>query len=216
MARSLRRVWQGLPWQSSGLDSTLALQGAQAPSLVRELRSHMLCSTAPPAPEKKYMTFCLRHLWVMAWGSSLSIFMPLVSDRAEYSNAEETGQLHLAGSRPPHRHSQSCWEHCWVCRHTWYIRQGPGRKQMACSKRIMWESWMKGLFTEVWAALRVWKQWSWYQPSTINSTRPEGTGTEQAAWRAVGFCLRGTDSSQWPHKEGVKGKTLWAELCPSP
>ena len=32
--------------------------------------------------------------------------MPLVSDRAEYSNAEETGQLHLAGSRPPQTFSE--------------------------------------------------------------------------------------------------------------
>ena len=121
----------------------------------------------------------------MAWGTSLSIFTPLVSDRAEYSNVEETGQLSRAGSRLPHRHSQSCREHCWGCRHTWYIRQGPGRKQMACSKRLMRESWMKGLFTEVWAALHVWKQWSWYQPSTVHSTRPEGTGSEQAAWREL-------------------------------
>lgn len=37
----------------------------------------------------------------MAQDTSLSIFMPLVSDRAEYSNAEETRQLNLAGSHPP-------------------------------------------------------------------------------------------------------------------
>ena len=33
---------QGLPWQSSGKDSTLPLQGLRVQSLVREVRSHML------------------------------------------------------------------------------------------------------------------------------------------------------------------------------
>ena len=38
MSRSL----PGIPWRSSGWDSTLPLQGARVQSLVSELRSHML------------------------------------------------------------------------------------------------------------------------------------------------------------------------------
>ena len=36
----------GLPWQSSGYDSTLPLQGVWVRSLVKELRSHMPCHAA--------------------------------------------------------------------------------------------------------------------------------------------------------------------------
>ena len=36
-------VREGLPWWSSGEDSALPLQGAWIPSLVGELKSHMLC-----------------------------------------------------------------------------------------------------------------------------------------------------------------------------
>ena len=35
----------GLPWQSSGSDSVLPMQGAWVRSLVREQSFHMLCST---------------------------------------------------------------------------------------------------------------------------------------------------------------------------
>ena len=37
---------EGLPWPSSGEDSTLPLQGTRVRSLVRERRSHKLCGTA--------------------------------------------------------------------------------------------------------------------------------------------------------------------------
>ena len=38
---STKSVGWRLPWQSSGSDSTLSMQGVQFQSLVRELRSHM-------------------------------------------------------------------------------------------------------------------------------------------------------------------------------
>ena len=40
------RNGEGFPWQSSGQDSMLPLQGAQVQSLVRERRTHMLRSAA--------------------------------------------------------------------------------------------------------------------------------------------------------------------------
>ena len=40
------KVLQGLPWQSSGEDSTLLFQGAWVRSLLEELRSHKLSSAA--------------------------------------------------------------------------------------------------------------------------------------------------------------------------
>ena len=42
----LKIKFEGLPWRSSGLDSTLPPQGAQVRSLVGELRSRMLRGTA--------------------------------------------------------------------------------------------------------------------------------------------------------------------------
>ena len=36
----------GLPWRCSGYDSVLSMQGAQVQSLVRDLRSFMLCGAA--------------------------------------------------------------------------------------------------------------------------------------------------------------------------
>ena len=44
--KGLRTAFGGIPWQSSGWDSTLSLQGARVQSLIQELRSHMLCSAA--------------------------------------------------------------------------------------------------------------------------------------------------------------------------
>ena len=51
--------------------------------------------------KKKSVTFCFK-VFVMSWHgvTSLSTLVPLVSDRTEYSNAKETGQLFQAGSHP--------------------------------------------------------------------------------------------------------------------
>ena len=45
--------FQGIPWQSSGQDSVLPLQGAWVQSLVGELRSHMPRSAAKTKNKKK-------------------------------------------------------------------------------------------------------------------------------------------------------------------
>ena len=42
-----------LPWQSSGLDSTLPLQGVRVPTLVGELRSHFSQSRTKKIFKKK-------------------------------------------------------------------------------------------------------------------------------------------------------------------
>ena len=42
-----------LPWQSSGYDSAISMQGAQVQSLVRELRLHMLHSMAKTRETKQ-------------------------------------------------------------------------------------------------------------------------------------------------------------------
>ena len=43
---------KGIPWQSSGQDITLPLQGKQVRSLVGELRSYVLCGTAKKIKNK--------------------------------------------------------------------------------------------------------------------------------------------------------------------
>ena len=50
------RIYPGLPWQSSGQDSTLPLWGIQIQSLAGELRSCLLCSMAKNFLEEKTLT----------------------------------------------------------------------------------------------------------------------------------------------------------------
>ena len=55
---------QGLPWRPSGWDSVLPIQGTQVRSLVRELRSYVLCSLAMPHPPNGGATG-QRSCWVL-------------------------------------------------------------------------------------------------------------------------------------------------------
>ena len=53
----------GLPWKSSGQDSTLPKQVMQVWSLVRELRSHMPCGGAKPKPNQN-KKHCIWYIYI--------------------------------------------------------------------------------------------------------------------------------------------------------
>ena len=55
----LNSSFVGLPWLSSGWDSTLPVQGVQVWSLVRELRAHMLCGMAKKNPTTQKQLLCM-------------------------------------------------------------------------------------------------------------------------------------------------------------
>ena len=50
-----KNAWEGLPWLSSGSDSTLPLQEAWVLSLAGELRSRLLCGVAKKQTNQKKM-----------------------------------------------------------------------------------------------------------------------------------------------------------------
>ena len=54
----LRNMKQRLPWQSNGYDSMLPMQGAQVPSQVGKLRSHVPCCAA----KKRNMYITMRKI----------------------------------------------------------------------------------------------------------------------------------------------------------
>ena len=64
-----KNKFDGLPWRSSGWDSVLPLQGAQAPSLVGELRSRKPRGMAKKTKTNKKMS-------LNAWGAGFLSMLP--------------------------------------------------------------------------------------------------------------------------------------------
>ena len=97
-ATFLAARWLGLHTSTAGSTGPVLGEGAEISHAVQCRHPH----PTPRPPPKTVFDLLLKGIcWVMAQGTSLSIFMPFVSDRAEHPNAEETRQMNPAGPHPP-------------------------------------------------------------------------------------------------------------------